>query len=711
MMKRSLVMILVMFLVVPGLTSYALTAPAEPEVAKDMGLKVNEFSSIGGGGRLGLAVTRDGKTAYVSFDGDDALFVVDLTTFTTIASIDVSSVGVMLMSFEVVLSPDESRLYVANYGTRNVMIVNTENSRVEEVLPIDPQFGDSISVSYDGSEVYITAPDGLYIVQSSDYSYDKLPYLGIGFDSVEPSASNPDMLYCIGWLPEDPQGPPNRRAFFTFNLSTYAVEQASFLPDEALAPHTPMRFTIDSNETTAYFGSLEIIDDKGVGNLNVFDVDSFQTLVSTPIECGVSDFAINEEKGKVYIIGFWSGGGAPNTMFIREWDMSTQSVTRGIFVAPSNDQRAIVVDPTNADYLYMTEGDFNLLRKVEISTGREVQVLKFNEAHILPDALIRGDGVSNSVGYIVSHTYDDIYKLNLNSGELTGRIRSPNSSRAKGYHQGKLYLAGGRSIYSIDPSDGAIIDTFDIGMDINPMRFTFFNDKMATIDFAEGMVAKQLLLFDAESMTILKFIDLPSEPHGNGVIASPDGSKLYISRGHMGGPTVVTVLDTSTLNVINTLEIPYGASGTMAGDFDETNRILYLCGFSSIYKIDMDIDQLTGILDVWDVYESRDYRGWSCTGLSGVVLSSAKDKLFVISADAHSMYTYDLVNSSWTTKITNLKGGTPNLGACSPDLKYLYTVNWPSDSVTMVDLTSGDVVRIIELTRVEVFLPLVMRNR
>ena len=248
-------------------------------------------------------------------------------------------------------------------------------------------------------------------------------------------------------------------------------------------------------------------------------------------------------------------------------------------------------------------------------------------------------------------------------------------------------------------------------MDINPIRFTFFNDKMATIDFTGGMIGKQLLLFDANNMTVLKSIDLTAEPHGDRVIASPDGSKLYIARGSMDGPTVITIFDASTLNVIKTLEIPHGATGFFGGDFDEANRILYLCGFSSVYKIDMDTDELIGVLNVWDVLASRDYRGWGPTGLSGVVLSPDKDKLFVISADAHSMYTYDLVNSSWTTKITNLEGGTPNLGACSPDLKYLYTVNWPSDSITMVDLTSGDVVKIVELIRVEGFLPLVMHNR
>ena len=135
---------------------------------------------------------------------------------------------------------------------------------------------------------------------------------GVCFEAVEPSAIDSSLLYCIGRFPF-PQP-----AFFAFNLSSNTVQRLSNLTDEANPPGALTRFTIDSNETKAYFGTIQFNGDKGFGNLHVFDLKSYQTLSSTSIECGVSDFAINEEKGKIYIIGFWSGGGAPNTGYIRE---------------------------------------------------------------------------------------------------------------------------------------------------------------------------------------------------------------------------------------------------------------------------------------------------------------------------------------------------------------------------------------------------------
>ena len=648
---------------------------------------------------LGLAITPDGKTAYIPFENDDSLLVVDLSTFTTVESIDISSAGSMLRSASAILSPEKGKLYVANHGTKNVMIINTKNNSVEKVLPIEPLWGDSISVSHDETVVYITSLDGLYIVNSSGNSNHQISIPGIFFESVEPSASNPNLLYCIGKFSR--QGEPPQRGFFTFNLSSNTVERNATLPADALGIGAPNRFTINSGETTAYFGSMSIIADKGVGNFNVFDLNSFQLSVSTPLECGVSDFAINEETGKIYIIGFWSGGSSPQKLYIRAWDIATNSVVEKILVSPSSDQRAIAIDPTDSNYLYMTEGDFNLLMKVEISNGKEIQRLKFNREDIAPWILIRGD----NVGYVVCQRSRDIYKLDLNSGQLMESLVLPSgASPSGGYYQGKLYLSGGRYIYSIDPSDGSLIDTFDISRNINPITFTFFNDKMATISFERGgMVGKELLVFDAEDMTLLKSIDLPSGPHGKCVIASPDGSKLYVARGPMNGPTVITIFDASTLNVINTIEIPFvdmehnGATGFLEADFDVTNRILYLCGFISVYKIDMDTDKLIGTLDVIDSYKSQNIGGWSCTGLAGVVLSATKDKLFVISGDGHTMHTYDLVNSTWMPKITNLKGYFITDTDYSPDRKYLYTVNEKSDSITMVDLASGDVVRVIRL--------------
>lgn len=650
----------------------------------------------------GLTISSDGKTAYIPFELDDALLVVDLSTLTITDSIDVSPAGNMLSSSAAVLSPDGKRIYISNEGTKNVMVVNTETKQIEKVLPIKPLHATAISISKDGSKVYLpSSEDGaLYVIDTSDNSYRRIFIPGVIFGPVVPSRNDPDLLYVVGMFVK----PPGifQSYFYIFDVSNNTIVRSAGLTNEVLPPHTyARRLIVNPNETMAYFGWMEVTGGlRGVGDFVVFDLNNFKVLASVSIENGVSDFAVNENTDRAYIIGFWSGGGAPQKLSIQEYDISTNKVVRSIPVSPSSDQRAIVIDPADANYLYMTEGDFNLIRKMDITTGKEVAKLQFNKADIQPYAIIRGD----DMGYIISRLAQSVYKLDLNSGQLIASIKSPlREGGGWGFYQGNLYAGAGNTIYAIKASTGKVIKKYSIATEFSPITFTFFGDKMVAIDYETAQIAKRLLIFDAKTMSILKSIDLPREPHGDKVIVSPDSSKFYISRGSMVGTTVITVFDASTLEIINTIEIPslqlrHGASYFPEADFDEVNRILYLTGGASVYKIDMDTDKLIGALNLIDAYGGLSGIRWSPTAICGVALSPSKEKLFAFSADAHSLFIYDLIKSSWSTKIINLGGYSRDCDAViSLGRQYFYTANSQSDNITMVNLTSGEIVKIIEL--------------
>jgi len=646
---------------------------------------------------LGLAVTSDRKTAYIPFSLDDSLLVIDLTTFTVRASIDVSAAGNMLFSTAAALSLDGRKLYVSNYATGNVMVVNTESNEIETVLPIQPLWGTAITMTQDGNEAYIPSEDGgLYIVNTANNSFHRVFVPGIIFGPTVLSPDDPDILYTVGAL-ANTSG--IQTSFIALRISSKKLERFAKLAVDILPPGTPIpRLILNSKGTRAYFGWLNP-GDRGTGNFTVFDLESFQVLASEPMENGVADFAVDEQRGKAYIIGFWAGGGAPNQLPIMEFDLTSNQVVDDILLSPSSDQRAIAIDPTNPDYLYMTEGDWNILRKIELSTGREIRRMQFNNENIRPYVILR----DKNMGYIVSNSSQRVYRLDLSSRQLLGFIDIPVPFRGAGIYQERLYGSTGDAILAVSLSDGSTLQKYPIAQSIQPILFTFFGDRMATIDFREAMIARRLILFDAKTMTVLKSIDLPSEPYGDKVIASPDGSKLYTMSGHMSGTTTkITIYDASTLEVIQTIEIPpvdqrNGATGFVEGEFDEVSRILYLTGFSSIYKIDMDNDRLIGSLDLIDLYENRGVRGWSPTGLAGVTLSASRDKLFVISGDAHSMYTYNLVESSWLAEVTDIGGYFITDSVSSVDQSHLFTANNRSDNVTVIDLTTGKVEKVIDL--------------
>lgn len=654
-------------------------------------------------GFLGLAITSDGKTAYVPFSQDDSLLVVDLSNLSVTDSIDVSSAGNQLDSGSAILTPDEKKLYISNYAAGNVMVIDTAGKKVKSVLPLKPAGYIASSISRDGSRVYVPSADGgLYIINTADDTYDRVFIPGVIFGPVSQSQSNPDILYTPGILIKQ----KFESTFFEFDLKSKSVKRTLSLPEDASKyPVTSARrLAVSSDGKQAYFGRyIQGGADRGIGNFYVIDLNSFTIDTSKPIDKGVSDFALNEAKNKIYITGVLSGGGVTTDQSIHEWDIAAKDVVREIPVSPSSDQRIVVIDPTDPDNLYMTEGDFNLLRKVEISSGKELGNVKFNKYVVQPFAILK-DG---NTGYVLSSS-QNIYEIDLETGSIKNTFHIKDAFAGGGFYNGKIYLGGGNVIREVDPTDGSTVKLYPVGRDINPLYFTFYGNKMAAIDYEEGgMIGKQLLIFDAGTMSIIKTIKLSPTPYGHKVLASPDGKKLYLVGGTMWGTqTIVTILDGDTFETLNTITIPpadvkNGATSFLEGDFDEEGRTLYLLGFTSVYQIDMDSDKLLGTIHLIDFINARG-GGWPPTGLMAVMLSTSKDKLFVVSGDAHSMYAYDLKNSSWNKEIVNIKGYFPVASASSADRQYLFTVNNFTDSISMIDTTSGTVAKIIDLIQNEI---------
>jgi YVTN family beta-propeller protein len=696
---RRILICIVLFALVLSL----MNAPASKALAAASETKQNLLGWAPG--FLGLAITSDGKTAYVPFSQDDSLLVADLSTFSVIDSIDVSSAGNQLDSGSAILTPDEKKLYVSNYAAGNVMVIDTAGKKVKSVLPLKPAGYIASSISLDGSRVYVPAADGgLYIINTVDDTYERVFVPGVIFGPVSQSRKDPDILYTPGILVKQESGAQKfGSTFFEFDLNGKSVKRTLSLPEDASKyPVTSARRLIISPDgKQAYFGRyIQGGADRGIGNFYVIDLNSFVIDTSKPINKGVSDFAVNEEKNKIYITGVLSGGGVTTDQSIHEWDMDAKDVVREIPVSLSSDQRTVLIDPANPDNLYMTEGDFNLLRKVEISSGKELGTVEFNKYVVQPFAMFK-DG---NKGYVLSSS-NNIYIIDLQTGDIKNTLHIKDSFSGGGFYNGKIYLGGGDVIREVDPADGSITKVYPIGFNINPLYLTFYGNKMAAIDYEEGgMVGRQLLIFEADTMSVIKTIKLPPTPYGHKVLVSPDGKKLYLAGGTMWGtPTVVTILDGNTFETLNTVTIPAanvknGATSFLEGDFDEEGRKLYLLGFTSVYKIDMDSDKLLGTIDMIDFLDARG-GGWPPTGLMAVMLSTFKDKLYVVSGDAHSMYIYDFKNSSWNMKTVNIRGYFPTASAFSADRQYLFTVNKFTDSISMIDVNSGAVAKIIDLSQ------------
>ena len=166
------------------------------------------------------------------------------------------------------------------------------------------------------------------------------------------------------------------------------------------------------------------------GNLTAFDLVAFRTIVTTPIQDGVSDFAIHPETGKIYAVGSYEGaddGRVVRQLHIAEWDPTSRAVTRLLPISPATVANSIRLDPANPRFAYSTESFLDFIRKVDLVTGAEVMRVRFFAGDRRPNAMT----TVGSLAYTVCLRSPLIHQLDLNSGKLVERSRC-RDSRARG---------------------------------------------------------------------------------------------------------------------------------------------------------------------------------------------------------------------------------------------------------------------------------------
>lgn len=646
-----------------------------------------------GPGFRSLAITRDGKTAYVAFSLSDTLLNIDLTTGEIASAIDVSPAGFLLQSELTALSPDGRWLAVANMGSASMMVIDTSAQAVSQVLSV-PINLDCFAFARDGRLFIRHIDGGLMVAAPPSWTAARVTLPGLGVTAIAASPSQANLLYCLG-------GSPGRNGFFRFDAGLGTASAITDIPASIWPDQAWVQIEVPSAEDVAYCAWNLTPGDRFTGNLWVLDLRTLKFVSNTLMDYGIQDFCIDEPTRKIYVAGTWSGGSAPGTIPLIEWDMATQSITRRLMMLPASSTVAVRPDPSNPRYVYSTDADQNILRRTDALTGQEVMRTRLSRERLGLNTMI----AAGDTALICCLFNSNLVQLDLKGGSVTGLVPAPGAGiGGGGYSNGKYYLPSGRDLYVMDAATFSLAGHQTLEIDVHgPLVFS------GGMAYNLARVGKpwsgtQVLQFDAATFKLLRTSEVLPEPGADRVIVSPDGTKLYTCNNQVGQNARLAILDAGTLAVRKAIDIPSdfshgGATYSASADFDLDNRLMYMAGFNSVYVMDLDRDTILRELVVLDALKAAGKpNGNGGTAISGVYLSPAKDLLMVVSSDFSTMYVYNLKASAWQPRLVDLKGFRPICTCRSADGRLVYGACQMSDSISQIDATTGTVLKVLPVT-------------
>ena len=99
---------------------------------------------------LGVAVTPDGTKVYVANFSDNTVSVIHTATNTVVKTIPVGT-GPMAVA----VTPDGTKVYVTNDGSNNVSVIHRPGNTVVATIPVGTHPA-GVAVTPDGTQVYVT---------------------------------------------------------------------------------------------------------------------------------------------------------------------------------------------------------------------------------------------------------------------------------------------------------------------------------------------------------------------------------------------------------------------------------------------------------------------------------------------------------------------------------------------------------------------------
>ena len=190
--------------------------------------------------------------------------------------------------------------------------------------------------------------------------------------------------------------------------------------------------------------------------------------------------------------------------------------------------------------------------------------------------------------------------------------------------------------------------------------------------------------------------------------------------GLANGPVVVQVIRISDYTIQKTITFDQSDRlGISAGPYypyayDPVSRTLFVGATHVVLAIDTSTDVVKNVIYLGDVATAIGLQPSQLTYINavGLVYNPTENYLYIAHLDRSFVSIYDLTNNRFLQKVIPLEGYFPNFLFTNDAHDRIYSINTRSDSISVIDVSTKTVEKVIDLHDYlnELYLPIILRS-
>lgn len=657
-----------------------------------------------GFGPQGIALTSDGRFAYLSFDHPSVLKV-RLSDMKVVAGADLSRYFPVECS-TIALDTSEEKVFALDSMKGRLLVFDAATLQEIRVIAGLPKSGAAQLVRSRWGPYLMLAYAGIWLI-NTDTLEVTAPGKSQGFFFVRESVTDPAIWYAVAFRSGSTEiGTYDyKKALWSVKATLRGVASDWNIHDFAVLPD-------GSKAYVAVFGAW-YPDYHAYGWVYAVDLQK-GTVKELPVDGGALQLAVSSDSRRVYVGAGWP---VPATNVIQVLDPRTDVPVNVIQVAPqkfgsySTQINKLELDPVDGQWLYATSSDGNDLLKVDSRTGAVSQVLVLNEQSNAPAAFVRQPGASR--GYLLLTRSIEALELDLTGSQVTRVAGFPitrtdvrtfgiafRDSDTLLISQGEYFLEAGadlrlrarHNLPSGTPSIWGVVGARD-GKTVYAVsqakgtESAYHPDTVVAIDSTSFQI-KATLKLDGGNF------NLPWE--------HPDAAKLYVVGGMANGAVQVHVIDAQSLTLRRT--IPFddrNLQGISAGPnfpyaYDPQSRLLFVGSTAAVLAIDTDRDEIKRVIRLNDLSTAMGVRLTPINAV-GLVYHPGENYLYIAHLDGSYMSAYDLSQGRFLSTLIPFLGYFVGAVFANDDVSKIWVGHSRSDNVTVIDTKTKTATRFIDV--------------